>query len=507
MFPERARPSHWHPLVLVALALSAWVYYPITRTFFFADDFVHLTEITNESTLVFLLRPFGGQPFLVRNLVFLGTYGLFGTNPVGFMWTVLLAHLLNVWLFFAFVRALGRSAWLACVGAVLFGTSPIAVGTLNWYAAFGHVLVGTVLLLVLNGVARVAVAGGPIPTRAAVTWYALLLVGCTCYGTGLGMTAAFPAALVLLLPAAWWQRGVRLAFLALPAVMLGLYFGLRRLYTLVGVLPIEDLIQQAMAWSGFGNAPMLLANLLGYSGATTVLGFWSRAAYPTRASWVALVTLAVGIGFALARGTWATRRQVVAMVALWVGGYVVVAIGRANIYAAFKIPPAAAASIGRYHYAGTIPLVAVVCIVLHEIGRLPGLRAVPRGLAAAAILAVWVAGYLGGNFTIDERRKNHDYFVTTLNEIMAAAAAAPGSDPVYLENGASPGYILGPMIPDRFFPGRAALFLITHPGARLDGRELRFIERDPMIVEWYRHPVVTVLGRLLVAPGDVPTRP
>jgi hypothetical protein len=73
--------SGWHPLALLPLALSAWVYHPITRVFFWADDFVHLTEIANERPLVFLLRPFGGHAFLTRNLVFLGSYHLFGVDP------------------------------------------------------------------------------------------------------------------------------------------------------------------------------------------------------------------------------------------------------------------------------------------------------------------------------------------------------------------------------------------------------------------------------------------
>jgi len=52
-----------HPLVLVPLGLSAWIYYPVTRAFFFADDFVHLVDLENERTLVFLLKPFGGNAF------------------------------------------------------------------------------------------------------------------------------------------------------------------------------------------------------------------------------------------------------------------------------------------------------------------------------------------------------------------------------------------------------------------------------------------------------------
>ena len=114
-------------------------------------------RVRRQGPLLFLFRPFGGQAFLGRNLVFLATYEAFGANPVPFMWTVLLTHLLNVALLFAVVRGLTHSVWLACLGAALWGTSPLAVGTLDWYAAFGHVLVGTLLLVVLRGVVRVEI--------------------------------------------------------------------------------------------------------------------------------------------------------------------------------------------------------------------------------------------------------------------------------------------------------------------------------------------------------------
>jgi len=41
-------PSRWHPLVLIPLVLSAWVYYPITLVNFFADDFAHLASIESD---------------------------------------------------------------------------------------------------------------------------------------------------------------------------------------------------------------------------------------------------------------------------------------------------------------------------------------------------------------------------------------------------------------------------------------------------------------------------
>ena len=104
----------WHPLALVPLVLTAWVYYPITGVFFFADDFYHLGVLTNESNLAWVLAPFGGHNYVLRNLVFLGSWQLFGFHSEPWYWTVFLTHLLNVWLLFGVLSALTTSVSLAC---------------------------------------------------------------------------------------------------------------------------------------------------------------------------------------------------------------------------------------------------------------------------------------------------------------------------------------------------------------------------------------------------------
>jgi hypothetical protein len=490
--------------VLVPLALTAWVYFPITRVFFFSDDFVHLTEIANEPPLVFLLRPFGGNAFFARNLVFLASYHLFGPDPVRFQWTVLLAHLVNVWLLFGVLRSLTASGWLACLGATLWGTSPLAVGSLGWYAAFGHVLVGTTLLLVLRGVTRKAAAGGPLTARTVALWYGLLLIGGFCYGPGLGVALVFPAALFLLLPTAWRQPGVRLAFLSLPLATLALYFGVGHLYTLVGQPVASEELFREVALSGFRTIPVLGGHLLAYSAAGTLLGFFLPSAYPHPADWLAVVALVAGLGLLLWHAGWETRRTALALGAVWAGVYLMIAAGRAHLYALFGVPAASAATMGRYHYAGTVPLVCVLCMVLQQMGQLRWLRRIPRGLAVAAALCLWMLGYLRGSFHIDERHPVRAYFLHTQQEIAEAVLAAPPGTTVYLENQSSPPYVLGLLIPNRLFPGRAAAFLVAHPSGRLDGREVRFIERDPEILALYRDRPGTPLARLLVAPADAP---
>src|SRR5262245_45710702 len=105
--PERAgAPGSRGVLVLLPLALAAWVYFPITRVYFFADDFVHLASIASDSVASFLLHPFGGHNYLARNVVFLASYHLVGLRADLFYWSVLISLLVTVTLLMAVLRAL-----------------------------------------------------------------------------------------------------------------------------------------------------------------------------------------------------------------------------------------------------------------------------------------------------------------------------------------------------------------------------------------------------------------
>src|SRR5262249_57351468 len=162
--PRRpAASGSWHPLALLAVALAAWVYYPITRIYFFADDFILLASIASDRVMPFLLRPFGGHNCLGRNLVFLATYHLFGLRADLYYWSVLLTHLLNVALLFGLLRALTASVLLACFGAALWGMSPLQAGTLGWYSVYGQVLAVAALPPLLLPLGRLAAPRAPLP--------------------------------------------------------------------------------------------------------------------------------------------------------------------------------------------------------------------------------------------------------------------------------------------------------------------------------------------------------
>jgi hypothetical protein len=500
-------PSRWHPLVLVPLALSAWVYYPIVRVNFFADDLVHLASIESDGVLQFLLAPFGGHNYLVRNLFFLASWKLFGLHAPAYFVTVLLTHLLNVGLLFGVLRTLTRSPTIACFGAALWGTSPLCVGTLAWYSVYGHVLVATILLLVLRQLARLAEDGAPPGTRTASLWYGLLLAGTTCFGVGIGVALAFPFVLFLLLPRAWSFRRLRATWLLLPVVTLALYFAFRRLYPLLAPLTFQENMQEYIALHGLASVPPMLVHLLGFSIAGTTLGLLLRRPYPSPECWIAIAAYLCGLGVLFWRGDARTRRTALAMMALAISVYVLIAAGRSSTYAMFSISAAAAARVARYHYVGSLPVAIVLCLILQQLGRLPGLRAVPSPVALVAGLGVIGFGAAHYGVSIQEYRATPRYLQQTADAIAAEIRAQPPGSTVYLENERAPAYVLGPAIPGFLFPGRAAVYVLFNRSDQFEGRTVRFIERDAEVAQYYAQRPHTRLARLLVGPGHGPSKP
>ena len=87
-----------------------------------------------------------------------------------------------------------------------------------------------------------------------------------------------------------------------------------------------------------------------------------------------------------------------------------------------------------------------------------------------------------------------------------SAQGVIGAESVYIENLTSPRVLMG-MMPERLFPGRAGVFVITHPSDMVDGRRVRFIERDPEVLTWYTDRPETRLAHLLVNPVAESGRP
>jgi hypothetical protein len=145
-----------------------------------------MVSIVNDGFVRFVFRPFGGHNLLVRNVAFYAFWHLFGLHAAPCFWAMLLTHLLNVWLLFRVLERLTGSALLACFGATLWGTSPLAAGVLAWYAVFGQALVATILLVVLGHLVALSRSGAAVPAPTA--WlYGLLLLGSVTFGVGIGV--------------------------------------------------------------------------------------------------------------------------------------------------------------------------------------------------------------------------------------------------------------------------------------------------------------------------------
>jgi hypothetical protein len=489
---------------VIPVALTAWVYWPLTGSWFWADDFVNMASIANDGFFRFVLRPFGGHNLLVRNAIFYTWWQLFGLHAAPYFWTVLLTHLLNVWLMFQLLRTLTASTTLACFGATLWGASPIVVGTLGWYSVFGQVVVGTMFLVVLRRLAELSRADAPLPARTAWTWYALLLLGTLCFGVGLGVALAFPVALFVMLPGAWRQPRVRIAYLALPIVTVLLYLAFRRLYPLLfEPLPFEELTTQP---AGVRDLPSVLAgvwNLVCFAVSEYPRGFfWAGKVYPDRASSIVLALAGAAVAALVWRGGPGARRAAVALASLSVGIYFAIALGRT-----WLLPLPRMAAQLRYHYVAAIPIVALLCMALQEIGRLPVLRRVPRGPVLLAALALFAWGRTRSSFHVELNAAPRLTVEAALKRIAGQVGPVPPGQTAYIENGTGSKVMLGPVMRDIDFPGLAAIFLITHDDDQQDGRTVRFLERDPAVLAHYRLRPESRLARLLASPDGAQRAP
>ena len=117
-----------------------------------------------------------------------------------------------------------------------------------------------------------------------------------------------------------------------------------------------------------------------------------------------------------------------------------------------------------------------------------------------------MAGQLLHPVAIDDHWRCHDYFFYTQHEIAEAVAAAPPGATVYIENRESPKHLLG-VLANQLFPGRAAVYVLTHQSDSVDGRQVRFIERDPDVLDFVKARPETPLARVMVGPSDVASVP
>jgi hypothetical protein len=313
----------------------------------------------------------------------------------------------------------------------------------------------------------------------------------------------FPVALFLLVPAALRRRGLRIAFLALPLVVVGLYGAFRQLHTLLAPLPIGQAIMESVAFSQYRPILAMLWHLIAVAVSGLLLGFrFSANDYPGAASHLAVACFAVALLGLLAGSDAATRRLCVALAVLSLGAYAMVAVGRSNVYLMFQIAPAVSARQLRYQYVGMIPLAILLSLVVHHAAR-------PATLAVAVLL-VWTAvtahAWSQARWSIDQRTYCRDYVRESLRTIDGAIDAEPPGADVFIRNQRAPHLLLGPVLGHADLPGWAGLFVLAYPVNAVRGRRVHFIEDDPVVLSKARtSPGNRRLSDLLVEPEAVAT--
>jgi hypothetical protein len=459
-----------------ALGFSALACYPITRNYFFSDDFLNLYQIVNDRLLQYLVTPNGGHLLLTRNAVFYLTFQAFGPHPAPYYWSAFLTHLVNVCLLFRLVRLTTGSTALASFGAALWGTSPLVQGTLGWYAVYGHVLVTTAVLVILSGVERLVREGRATPSSwMQWWWYALVLAAATSFGTGIAIALLLPVALLLLLPG-WRGRSWRRPPLAsLLVVLPGLYLALNALY---GWLAGDHVLTRT-PWLWFFSDPaeivVFWVKLIALGVTRLVLAFW----YPIVGGpsvWYAVLATLVATGIVVAWASPGPVRRRLAALALLVGGcYGIIAVARALLV--LQIGPDRLAELSRYDYAAQALVTVALCTMLSR------LAPVFPPAHARAMLVAWygltVVAYARLAPPIDHHDLARADTEQTLATIRSQIDAAPPRGPVFIP---SRGFRPLPLLPT-VFPGSAAVFVIFHPtNTTADGRPIRFVVQDPAVL-------------------------
>lgn len=490
---DRAWSAGW---ILVPVTMAVVVWLPITDNYFFADDLQSVYDVVNQPLLQLLLLPYGGHLYIARNAIYAGLYALFGPDPRAYYWVALLTHVANVGLLCLLIRAVTGSRRLACFGAVLWGTTPVAESTIGWYSVYGHALATTGLLIIVHGSVR-AGQRQAVTRPALAGWMALAIAISTCFGVGLAFAVLVPLCAWLLMPPGGARRRTVAALGATAVAVPLLYFGSLRLAAFLYKSTTETTLLGDLAERMYAIADLALS-MAGYGARHLVLGAFAPLAAGTGAT--LLVSAAVLI--VLAAGFWRAgpsgRRAMLAFGLLVAGTYGVIAAGRSAFYEYIRD---LLVRTDRYQYSATAALAVLICLAFAQLAPGPG-----RPWARTALLGGWLLATATGLVLV---RVPYDHFEfarrhaeVALAAIDAAIAATPPGEDVYLQNqtfrGVGPFVVANPVA----FPGWAAVFAVFHPTNVVDGRRVFFVEADAEVRAAAAH------GRrsapLIIAPDDVP---
>lgn len=466
-------------LALVAAAVSVGVYRKVLDAYFWNDDFVWMYMLRDMRLSEVLFTPEGGHSCVARNAVFALVQALAGIDPRPYFATVLVTHAVNVVLLCRLIWLLTGSAGLAGLGALAWGICPTASETLAWYSVYGQIAALTCLLCAFCHLAARTRRADVLAPRDLVVVGAWLALASLFFGTAIAVTLVLPVVVVLLLPDMRASHRRMQSVLTVSGLVLVLYATLQVLGMWLYAAPAVHV--DALRWLAHGTdlAFFSFVHLIRVGVTSLVLGpWWSPAGHADLTSWATLLVVAIALITAIRIASTKARAQVLAFTLLGLANYALVAVSRGPMAGFFHQTSTDIGATLRYHYTAQAFLVVAFCTVLEVLaGRL---HSGAQAVFAAGCAGLLVAGQLvhGNSFDLHEASRSEvtDAMVRLRDRV---AAARPG-DTVYVDNQPLAAFGWMPNIPVPL-PGLAALVVIVSPSDELDGRRIRFVERNPAV--------------------------
>jgi hypothetical protein len=495
----RVVPIAWWPVLATLLVHGKVLFHPI----FMFDDFVHLYNVSNLPFLDAIRVTFGGHLIHSFTTVVWLVKSLFGVNPLAFMLLGVVLHLANVRLLFEIISRLTARQGLAALGASLWGMSPFAAGTLGWISVHGQIYATAAILWVLLDVVRYSQAPSLLKSSLLVRHAVLLLVAFTSFGSGLSSTAVFALVIAVWNPLPAYRTRLIVVYGSVALVAIAFY--------------VFSWFTESAMFAGFNHTTAILTQSLdnieaisrAFAGLMSIgfAGlFWGPlligkialvpiAALPSVAMMAALFTMLPLLVWGCVWSRPMARRQIFALLILPCAAYGLIAIARTSFMAkVLVITP-------RYHYLSMAIFSIVLCLLLSAlIDRLPQ-RAQRYGSISFAIwlaLAIMPFAVAPADSVTEIGRHNQDVqYKQSMREIQTAIEKSTGQETIYIVN--KP-YRVTPKpmrIFPEYFPGLAALFVMSYPSNIVDGKRVLFLETSEDIVDMTKAQKGTRISELI----------
>jgi hypothetical protein len=425
-------------------------------------------------------------------------------------------HAVNTVLLFDALRRRGVRPLVAGTLAALWGVCPIQAGALGWMAVVGHVLLGTIVLVWLRDLASVLARDVPLSRPRLIAWVLMGMSSATSFAIGLAIALLLPLVAPILL---WGVPGRRPAMRALGVLLLlvpTVYLAQQALYPrLFTVAPFSTPVTTLRLTPSALGAQLVEAlhyvrDFAVYAAGILVAG--GVGAVPQAAADVmlarlrvpALVVLGVTV-WGLARAPRARALQGLGLLLLGSAGYVAIAVtavlsGRTAEAMGFGLDRdtaiASIALIPRYHYVPTLFVTGALGLAVSTWDSVPVMR---RWTTAAMLLLVtWIAVRDRWDAPMVVRHVTPGVLASEIRRLDAEIAAAPEAAGAVVVNGPVGSGLVVPH--EEAFPGRAALYVVAHPDGVVRGKAVRFVERDPRLLETIRAQTGTPIARLVFGP-------